>query len=142
MINIDDLEIKAGNFHLKDFNIHINEGEYYVILGPSGVGKTILLESIAGLQKIKNGVIMINDIDVTNIPPEDRNISYLPQDQALFPHMSVRENIIFGAKIRGINKEEYLNEMERIVKLFGINSLLNRNPNTLSGGEKQRVALA
>jgi ABC-type Fe3+/spermidine/putrescine transport system ATPase subunit len=142
MININNLQIECGNFRLKDFNIYINEGEYYILLGPSGVGKTILLESIAGLHKIKDGRIKIDGRDVTNIPPEDRNISYLPQDQALFPHMNVKENIIFGAKIRNIKKEEYLSEMTRIVKLFGIDSLLNRNPNTLSGGEKQRVALA
>jgi len=141
MIEIEALELNLGEFVLKDLHLKIQKGEYYVLLGPSGVGKTVLLETIAGFHKLKNGRIVLNGIDVTNKPPESRYISFVPQTLGLFPHLNVKDNILFGARARGMEMDRALIEMFELTQKFGIKTLLDRYPHELSGGEKQRVAL-
>jgi ABC-type sugar transport system ATPase subunit len=142
MIEIKDLSIQMGEFSLKNLSLTIRDREYFIILGPSGAGKTVLLECLAGLHKLKKGNIRIHDTDVTHLSPEERKIGYVPQDYVLFPFLNVAENIQFGLK-RG--KYDILFVQEKtlaMAKLFGITHLLERDTRTLSGGERQRVALA
>lgn len=141
MIRIDKLNLILDQFSLKDISLDINEGEYFVILGPTGAGKTVLLESIAGLYPIKSGAIWIRGNDVTRVEPEKRKISIVYQDYVLFPHLSVKDNILFGLKMNKIAPDEQKNRLNWVVELLGINNLLHRQPDTLSGGEKQKVAL-
>lgn len=142
MIEIKNLSVDLGTFLLQDINLKIERGEYFIILGPTGAGKTILLESIAGLHPIKSGEIWLNGSEVTNLEPERRGIGFVYQDYALFPHLSVKGNLLFGLK----QKRRSKGEMQLIVKwvtgLLGVSHLLERNPSTLSGGERQKVALA
>lgn len=142
MIEVQAVELKLGEFILRDFYLKIQQGEYYVLLGPSGVGKTVLLETIAGFHKLQKGRIILNGMDVTHLPPESRRISYLPQMLGLFPHLTVRKNILFGIKAKKRGIKEYTEDIEKIIKTFGLTGLLDRYPNELSGGQKQRVALA
>jgi molybdopterin-binding protein len=122
--------------------LNIEDNEYFVILGPTGVGKTVILEIIAGLIKPDSGDVFINEKRITNLPPEERNVGMVYQDYMLFPHLNVEENIIFGLKSRRIKKDEIRSLLNNIVELFHIEHLLTRKTKNLSGGEKQRVALA
>lgn len=142
MIEIKNIDKKLGQFSLNNINLSIKENEYFVILGPTGTGKTVLLELIAGLQKADGGGIFYNGKKIDEIPPEERDISMVYQDYMLFPHLDVRENISFGLKVRGYSKDEIDREVREIVELFKIKDLLKRNVKTLSGGEQQRIALA
>lgn len=142
MIEIHAIELNVGEFTLRDFRLKIKKGEYYILLGPSGVGKTLLLETIAGFHYLKKGRIILNGVDVTRVPPEGRMISYVPQTLGLFPHLDVEKNILFGARARKMSLKEADYEMRRICEILGIGELLKRFPHELSGGEKQRVALA
>ncbi len=140
MIKIEDLFIDLGDFKLENINLEIQEGEYFSILGPTGCGKTVLLKCIAGIYKPSKGRILINNEDVTKLPPEKRRVGYVPQDYKLFPHLSVKGNIAFGLKhLKNVNIEE---EVESLLKLVGLTTLSKRCIKCLSGGEKQRVALA
>jgi len=139
---VKDLNVSVGSFKLKNISFEVPNGSYMVILGPTGSGKTTLLESIAGLKPIVKGHIFIDNIEITNLPPEKRGISMVFQNLALFPHLTVYENIEYGLLARGFSRkvrEEKVNEM---LKLFGLEHLRNRYVTNLSGGEKQRVALA
>ena len=142
MIDIKNLSVRVGDFFLKNLNITIQDKEYFVILGPSGAGKTVFLECIAGLHKIKSGIIRVDNTDITRLVPESRGVGYVPQDYVLFPFLNVRENIIFGLKRGKNNKLEIQKRMLILADLLGITHLLDRDTRTLSGGEKQRVALA
>jgi len=142
MISIKNLYVNLGEFALEDISLTINEGEYFVILGPTGAGKTVLLESIAGLNPIKQGVILLKDRDITHDKPEKRGISIVYQDHALFPHLTVRDNILFGLKLRKKTKQEMKEAIDWLTELLGISNLLPRKPYTLSGGERQKAALA
>lgn len=127
---------ELGDFHLRDVNLEVREGELFVVLGPSGAGKTILLELIAGFQEPQEGRILLRGDDISGVPPQERNIGYVFQDYALFPHLSVRENIGFGQKYsRGRSVGE-------AARMMNVEHLLDRDVRTLSGGEQQRVALA
>src|SRR6056297_3238438 len=106
MIEIKNIDKELGQFSLNNINLSIKKNEYFVILGPTGTGKTVLLELIAGLQKADNGGIFYNGKKINEIPPEERNISMVYQDYMLFPHLNVRENIAFGLKVRGYSKGE------------------------------------
>jgi len=134
--------LKLGAFSLKGVNLSLNSGEYFVVLGPSGAGKTVLLECIAGLHRIKGGEIWIDGRDVTGLPPEHRQVGYVPQDYVLFPFLNVFENIAFGLRQRGHPESEIECRVKALAHLTGISHLLHRDPRSLSGGEKQRVALA
>ncbi len=142
MIQISNLKVELGNFTIDDISLKVNEGEYFIILGPTGAGKTIILESIAGLHQIKGGQIWLKDIDVTNLEPEKRGVGIVYQDQTLFPHLSVKENIVFGLRLRKTSKQDINEALDWITGLLGISPLLQRLPLTLSGGEQQKVALA
>jgi ABC-type Fe3+/spermidine/putrescine transport system ATPase subunit len=142
MIEIEGLCVHVGGFSLDDINLSIADGEYFIILGPTGAGKTVLLESIAGLNPVAKGTVRLGGRDVTGLAPEDRRISIVYQDHALFPHLSVRENIAFGPRLRRESPPRLDAEVRRVAGLFGIEDLLPRRPDTLSGGERQKVALA
>ena len=129
-----------GEFRLDDVSLRVEEGEYFAVLGPTGAGKTVLLECIAGLVRPESGDVWIGGKRVTDWPPERRRVGYLPQDYALFPHLSVRENLVFGLKVRR-RKDEAVAAIRELPGILGIEHLLDRDPSTLSGGEKQRVAL-
>jgi molybdate transport system ATP-binding protein/molybdate/tungstate transport system ATP-binding protein len=141
-MEIQDVHIKVGEFKLDGIDLKVDEGQYFILLGPTGVGKTILLETLAGIHRVARGSIYIDSQEVTHMPPEERRISYVPQDYALFPNMNVRENIGFGLTIRRVAKSQIEKEMVSYARRLGIAHLLDRAPQQLSGGEKQRVALA
>lgn len=142
MIEIKELSLNLGSFSLIDINLTIGDGEYYVILGPTGAGKTVLLEYIAGLHRIKQGQIVVDGNDVTHLMPEERSIGYVPQDYVLFPFLNVKENIAFGLRQRNYPRKEIPGRVIHLADLLGISHLLNRDTRSLSGGEKQRVAIA
>jgi molybdopterin-binding protein len=141
MIKLKNLSVDLGDFVLKDITLTIEEGEYFIILGPTGAGKTVLLESIAGLHHIKNGEIWLRGKEVTRVEPEKRRVSIVYQDHVLFPHLSVKDNIIFGLKMNKAPADERKVRLNWVAELLGITNLLHRRPDTLSGGEKQKVAL-
>jgi len=143
MIKIEDLSRDwKEEFKLTSIELQVEDGEYFVILGPSGSGKTMLLETIAGMWDPDSGKIYMDNKDVTHLPPEQRGVGFVYQDYMLFPHKTVFENIAFGLKLRKVSKEEIKTQVDEMMKLFGISSLANRLPRTLSGGEQQRTALA
>jgi len=142
MISIRDLSVELGDFTLKNASLDVTDGEYMVILGPTGAGKTVLLESIAGLYPIKHGQIWLRGKEVTKLEPDKRKISIVYQDHALFPHLSVKENIIFGLKVKKTAHGAIEKALDQVVNLLGIRALLHRRPSTLSGGERQKVAMA
>ena len=116
-------------------------GRFVVLLGPSGCGKSTTLRLIAGLEDVSGGKIFIGDADVTTLPPARRGISMVFQSYALFPHLSVAENILFGLKVRGVEARERAQRLARVAGLLGLEKLLERKPSQLSGGQQQRVAL-
>jgi molybdopterin-binding protein len=142
VIEVRDLWVDLGDFVLRGANLDIAAGEYFVILGPTGAGKTVLLESMAGLYPLKRGRIWLGGQEVTGLQPEKRGISIVYQDQMLFPHLTVRDNITFGLKIRKSSPLELEQTLVWLSELLGIDHLLERKPDTLSGGEKQKIALA
>jgi ABC-type Fe3+/spermidine/putrescine transport system ATPase subunit len=141
MIKIEGLHILFDTFKIIDLNIQIEEGEFHFLLGPTGSGKTLILESIMGLRKPRTGRIWIADREVQILPPERRGISYVPQDLALFPHLNVKENILFGIKARDLDMKIYEEYVHALIEVMRIDHLLERYPAHLSGGEKKRVAL-
>jgi molybdopterin-binding protein len=142
MIEIKNLSVDLGEFVLSNVSLSIEEGDYFIILGPTGAGKTVLLESIAGLYPIRSGEIWLRGTDVTTLEPEKRNIGIVYQDHVLFPHLTVRENICFGLKMHKMEKQAIEDRLGWIVDLLNISHLLHRRPDTLSGGERQKVSLA
>jgi molybdate transport system ATP-binding protein len=101
LLRLADISLKLGNFSLRDISFHVKQGEYVVLLGPTGTGKTVLIETIAGLHDPDAGKIFLNDRDVTGFPPEKRHLGVVYQDYALFPHLTVHANIAFGLKLKG-----------------------------------------
>ncbi len=142
MLELRGVSKSWGEFSLKNINLKIYEGEYFVILGPTGAGKTLLLETIAGLHRPDEGEIWFEGRNITLTPPEHRRIGIVFQDYALFPHMTVKENILFGLRLRKIPRGEVEKRLHDMAEMLKIRGILHRYPNTLSGGEKQRVALA
>ena len=130
------------NMVVNDVSLDVKNGEFLVILGPSGCGKTTLLRMIAGLEKQTYGDVFFDDINVGGIPPQKRNIGFLFQQYTLFEHMSVKENIEFGLKLKGVKKAECEKKITELLDIMGLSEMLNRNPKNLSGGQKQRIALA
>ena len=131
----------AAQETLKGIDINIESGEFLILVGPSGCGKSTLMNSIAGLESITEGGIYIDGEDVTHAEPKDRDIAMVFQSYALYPTMTVRENIAFGLKIRRMPKNEIETEVQRVAKLLQIEPLLDRKPAKLSGGQQQRVAM-
>lgn len=141
MIEVQNLIVRQGSFTLPTVSFRIERGQYAVLMGKSGTGKTTILEAICGLRKISSGKIWIEDVEVTNWSPADRNIGYMPQDLALFPTMSVRENLEFAINIRGIPSQDRDRKVAFLANMLGLEQLLKRKIQGLSGGEAQRVAL-
>ncbi len=142
MISINDLTIKFPQFKLGEISLDIEQGEFFALMGPTGSGKTLLLESISGMTKNSSGSITIDGKDVSALPPEKRRIGLVYQDHALFPHMNVTQNITYGCKYHGIGKHEAEKTAEELMENLGLSHIANRFPANLSGGEKQRTALA
>ncbi len=142
MLTIEHISKDLGEFILDNVSLRIEDGEYFVIIGPTGAGKTILLETIAGVYPPDSGTIVLNGRDVTFVPPRERNITMVYQDYMLFPHMTVAENIGFGLKNRKRPPDEIAEKVAEVAKIFGIGHLLHRYPKTLSGGEQQRAAIS
>jgi multiple sugar transport system ATP-binding protein len=126
---------------LKDLNIDINDGEFLVLVGPSGCGKSTALRCLAGLEEITDGNIWIGDRVVNDTPPKDRDIAMVFQSYALYPHMSVADNMAFGLKLRKVPKAEIDKRVKEAAEMLSIGHLLDRKPKALSGGQRQRVAL-
>jgi molybdate/tungstate transport system ATP-binding protein len=142
MIEIDQLSVSLPGFSLENIRLTVREGEFFALIGPTGAGKTLILESIAGMVPISAGRILIGRRDITHLPPEKRGVGIVYQDQALFPHLSVRENIAFGLRY---HRRSYLQSAEArigLVERLGLARIQDRSIEHLSGGEKQRVALA
>jgi len=142
MLKLENINKKLGSFSLKEINMNISEGEYYVLLGRSGSGKTQLLELIAGLTKADSGEIFINGENVKNKKLQERNVGLVFQDYAIFPNMTVFGNIAYSLHSRGVAGKIIQSEVTRIAEELNIGYLLNRYTHNLSGGELQRVALA
>ena len=142
MLTIEHISKDLGEFVLDDVSLTVNDGEYFVIIGPTGAGKTILLETIAGVYPPDSGTVSLDNHDVTFVPPRERNITMVYQDYMLFPHLTVAENIGFGLKNRKLPKDEISAKVAEVADIFGIGHLLHRYPETLSGGEQQRAAIS
>lgn len=127
---------------INGISFSVLKGEFFVVMGPSGSGKTTLLKCLAGLLLPDEGRIVLEGNDITELPAHKRGISLIFQDYALFPHMTVAENIAFGLKLKGLSKDEIEREVTNILRIIGLSGYENRNPRQLSGGEKQRVAIA
>ncbi|MHC4125220.1 MAG: ATP-binding cassette domain-containing protein [Planctomycetota bacterium] len=142
MLELRSISKSLGSFAMSDVSLRINAGEYFVLLGPSGVGKSVLIEVIAGLIKPDGGRIFWNDNDITLEPPEARGFAVVYQDYALFPHLTVRQNIAYGLRAAGGSPGKTEAHLQMLTEMLHIHKLLTRRPATLSGGEQQRVALA
>ncbi|MBD1572626.1 sn-glycerol-3-phosphate ABC transporter ATP-binding protein UgpC [Vibrio sp. S17_S38] len=132
----------SGNIDVvKSFNLHIEEGEFIVFLGPSGCGKSTTLRMLAGLEDITGGEVIIGNDLVNDMSPKDRNIAMVFQSYALYPHMSVYDNIAFALKMSGMNKEAIRKQVRPIADMLQLTPVLDRKPRSLSGGQRQRVAM-
>jgi sn-glycerol 3-phosphate transport system ATP-binding protein len=132
----------GGLVAVDNISFRVEEGTFTVLLGPSGCGKSTTLRMIAGLEEINEGELKIGNADMTHVAPSERKLSMVFQSYAIFPHLNVEENILFGLKIRKISPEEQSARLLKVADLVGLSSLLNRKPSQLSGGQRQRVALA
>ncbi len=126
---------------VNDMNLEIRDGEFLVLVGPSGCGKTTALRCVAGLEEISDGTLRIGDRVVNDVAPKDRDIAMVFQSYALYPHMSVFDNLAFGLKLRKTPKEEIRRRVDQAAQILGLQRLLDRKPKALSGGQRQRVAL-
>ncbi len=131
----------ADDYSVKDFNLQINQGEFIVFVGPSGCGKSTTLRMLAGLEEITEGELIIDNRTVNDVHPKDRDIAMVFQNYALYPHMSVYDNISFGLKIAKVPKTEIKEKVEWAADILGLKEYLKRKPKDLSGGQRQRVAL-
>ncbi|MCJ8168758.1 ABC transporter ATP-binding protein [Atopomonas sediminilitoris] len=130
-----------GATTLENINLEIRSGEFLILVGPSGCGKSTLMNMIAGLEEVSSGQILLNDHDITHAPPAARDIAMVFQSYALYPNMSVYDNIAFGLQIRKWPKSDIETEVQRVAKMLQIDHLLSRKPAQLSGGQQQRVAM-
>jgi len=142
-IHIDNVVKKYGDHTVIDgLSLDVRPGEFFTLLGPSGCGKTTLLRMIIGFNSIEGGEIRIGDRRINDVPPNQRNMGMVFQNYAIFPHMSVRDNVAFGLKMRGVSAEEIDRRVDEILRVVKIDALRDRMPTALSGGQQQRVALA
>jgi len=143
MIEVKNMSVKTKSFFLEDISLSVNTGSCHVIIGPTGCGKTTVLEAILGLRRIKSGEIFRDNENITKLPTYKRMFAYLPQDLAIFPHLTVSENIYFSIEHGNVTDKTNLYERAKdIISSLNISHLLDRKVGNLSGGEKQRVALA
>ena len=142
MLVIEGLRARVGSFELSDIALKVKGGGYLVLMGPTGSGKTTLLNVIAGLLKPLSGRVELDGHDITGLPPEKRPIGYVFQDCRLFPHLTVRENVAFGPRARGIRGEELEERVRWALEVVGAEELADKRPGQLSGGEARKAALA
>src|SRR6266550_5696738 len=138
--NVDKIYAN-GYVAARDLSLQISDGEFLVLVGPSGSGKSTVLRMMAGLEMVTRGTIRIGDRDVTQLPPQQRDIAMVFQNYALYPHMTVRENLGFGLSIRKQSPEVIRKRVDAVADSLGLQALLERRPAQLSGGQRQRVAL-
>ncbi len=141
MIRLEGVSREWPEFGIRDVTLEVRDGEYLVIVGPTGAGKTLLLELILGIHRPDKGRIFLDGVDVTDTLPEKRGIGMVYQDYLLFPHLDVSRNMAFGLRYRRTSRAENDSRVHRTARLLAIEHLLHRYPSTLSGGEKQRVAI-
>jgi ABC-type sugar transport system ATPase subunit len=141
MIALSSVTIRAGSFTLSNIDLSVPAGGYAVLLGKTGIGKTTILEAICGLRRVSTGTIRIMDRDVTRLKPAERGLGYVPQDRALFRHMTVWEHLAFALQIRRWPRPQIEERVQELAQLLNLEALLERTPAGLSGGEAQRVAL-
>jgi multiple sugar transport system ATP-binding protein len=141
-VTFDNVVKKFGdNTIVKGLNLELPDGAFTVLVGPSGCGKTTTLRMIAGLEPVSSGSIRIGDKDVTNLEPKDRDIAMVFQNYALYPHLTVRENLAFPLRAIRVNRAEALKRADAVAATMGLSELLDRKPKDLSGGQQQRVAI-
>nr|WP_205770164.1 sn-glycerol-3-phosphate ABC transporter ATP-binding protein UgpC [Bacillus thuringiensis] len=140
--NVSKVYKNAEETAVKGVSVHIKKGEFFVLVGPSGCGKSTLLRMIAGLEEISSGDLIINERVANDLEPKDRNLSMVFQNYALYPHLSVEENILFGLKVRKVQKEERQKRLMEAIEMVGLKEYVKMKPGQLSGGQRQRVALA
>jgi molybdate transport system ATP-binding protein len=141
-LEIQDLYLELEDFELRGINLKAEKGDYVTLIGPSGSGKSLLLETVIGFYRPEKGRIFLEGKDITELTPDKRQISIMYQDHVLFPHMDVFENIAYALRKKVKDKNQIETEVKQIAGVLGIGELLHRHPSTLSGGEKQRVSLA
>jgi len=141
VVRVVGLSKRLGGFRLRDVSFEAERGDYVVVLGPTGSGKTVLLETIAGINRPEAGEVWLDGQEVTRWPPEDRGIGFVYQRSMLFPHLSVRANIAYGLRYHGVRGARASERVERVAALLGLADLLDRGVGGLSGGEMQKVAL-
>jgi len=141
-LEVENLALRAGSFAVRDVSLAVGESEYFVVMGRTGAGKSLLLRAICGLVRITEGAIRIGGRDVTELEPRVRNISYVPQEGGLFPHLDVLRNIVFPLTAAGMKKRAAVDQVRDVIEHLEIEGLLSRSVANLSGGERQKVALA
>lgn len=141
MILLDRVHLRVGSFTLGDISLSVAAGQYAVLMGKTGCGKTTLLEAVAGLKRITSGRIVLVDRDVTALRPAEHGVGYVPQDLALFPTLTVHDHLAFALVVRRWPEPDIRERVEELAALLGLRHLLHRHPRGLSGGESQRVAL-
>lgn len=132
----------GSNTIIKDFNLTINNGEFLTILGPSGCGKTTVLRLLAGLEELNSGNIILDGEDITNVPAEKRHVNTVFQSYALFPHMTIFENVAFGLRMQKVSEAEIKPRVMDALKMVQLEEMADRKPTQLSGGQQQRIAIA
>jgi molybdate/tungstate transport system ATP-binding protein len=141
MVQLDNLTVRLGLFRLSGISFEVPSGQYAVLMGRTGEGKTTILEAICGLRNVLAGRILLSGADVTHLHPADRGVGYVPQDLALFPTLTVREHLSFALQVRRADEQTVRTRVSEFADLLGVDHLLDRLPLGLSGGESQRVAL-
>ena len=140
-VHVEKIYAKGQKPAVDDFTFEVKPGEFLVLVGPSGCGKSTTLRMVAGLELPTSGSISIGGRDVTTLPPKDRDIAMVFQNYALYPHMTVRENMSFALRLRHVPKDEIARRVDEAAKTLGLASYLDRLPKALSGGQRQRVAV-
>src|SRR5712691_6333987 len=141
-IVLDEVTKEFGDVVAVDrVSLEIGDGEFMVLVGPSGCGKSTILRIVAGLEEVTAGEVQIGDRAVTDLPPKERDIAMVFQNYALYPHMTVEQNLVFGLKLRKTAKDEVKRRVDEAARILGLEPLLGRKPAALSGGQRQRVAM-
>ena len=141
MIQVEKLSVRAGTFELNNVSFEVTTGDYAILMGRTGSGKTTILESLCGLKSVVAGKIILMGRDITHLKPAERGIGFVPQEGALFHTMRVRDQVGFALTIRKWKRKDIDRRVDELAELLGIESLLDRSPVGLSGGERQRIAL-
>lgn len=142
LLSFQNFSVTRGSFSFKNISLALHSEEIFAVIGKTGAGKTMLLESAAGFYSAQTGAVCLQSAPIESIPLAKRKIGFLYQDYALFPHLTVEKNIAYGCKMQGVSPAECCKKAVAMAQLLHIEHLLNNYPNTLSGGEKQRCALA